>query len=203
MAARWRIRGEIVLSCNCDVFCPCVVSLGTAKPSHGVCHTWYAINIHEGNAGRLKLDGLKVAVLMDVPGALADGGWTVGLYVDEKASPAKAKALEKILSGKAGGPISWFSIMIADFLGTKHVPISFEKEGRGWRVGIPKIIDGHMEPIKGRGGTGVTKVTNSGYWMAPDIVVCSAKVSRYRDWGRNWNLEGQSGEYAKIDWQGP
>ena len=79
MAARWRIRGEIVLSCNCDVFCPCVVSLGTAQPSHGVCHTWYAINIHQGNAGRLKLDGLKVAVLMDVPGGLGGGGWTVGV----------------------------------------------------------------------------------------------------------------------------
>ncbi len=39
MASGWKISGEIVLSCNCDVFCPCVISLGKANPSQGACHT--------------------------------------------------------------------------------------------------------------------------------------------------------------------
>ena len=24
----WAIKGEVILNCNCTVFCPCVVSLG-------------------------------------------------------------------------------------------------------------------------------------------------------------------------------
>ncbi|MEE9218310.1 MAG: DUF1326 domain-containing protein [Acidobacteriota bacterium] len=203
MVSSWKIRGELVLSCNCDVFCPCVISLGKARPTQGVCHTWFGLHIDEGHAGEEKLDGLNAAVLMDIPGPLADGNWTVALYVDEKASPAAAGALAEILSGKAGGSMGWFSIMISEFLGTKQVPINFEKTGKGWQVKIPKIIDALIEPIAGAGGDGVTKITNTSYWMAPEVTVCTGARSRYRDWGRNWNLTGKSAEYARIVWEGP
>jgi hypothetical protein len=168
-----------------------------------VCQTWWGLHIHEGVAGTEKLDGLKAAVLMDVPGPLAEGGWTFGLYIDDKASPAATKALTDILCGQAGGPTGWFRIMIANFLGTKQVPISFEKDGRGWRVGIPKTIDGFIEPIVGAGGVGVTEISNTSYWMSSDVVVCTGTKSRFRDWGRNWDLSGKSGEYAHVEWAGP
>ena len=201
MTTPWKIRGELVLSCNCDVFCPCVVSLGRSEPTRGVCYTWWGLHIEEGQAGTTSLDGLNAAVLMDVPGPLAEGKWTVGLYIDERASDAAGDALIEILSGKAGGPTGWF--MTANFLGAKRVPIEFERKGKGWRVAIPKIIDGEIEPIEGADGEGATVVTNSKYWMAPDITVCQSTRSRYRDWGRNWDLSGRSGEYARIEWEGP
>jgi hypothetical protein len=203
MASPWKIKGEVVLSCNCEVFCPCVISLGRGRPSHGACHTWWGLNIHKGHAGGEKLDGLKAAVLMDIPGPLAEGQWSVALYLDERASPAAADALSQILSGQAGGSTSWFSIMTSNFLGTRKVPISFESEGKGWKLKIPKIIDGHVEPIEGPGGDGRTTVTNTAYWMSPDVVVCKGTKSRFRDWGRNWDLTGRSGEYARVEWSGP
>ncbi len=203
MKTPWTIKGEVVLSCNCEVFCPCVISLGRSKPSHGACHTWWGLNIHEGRAGSVKLDGLKAAVLMDIPGPLAEGQWAVGLYLDEKASPEAEAALTAILSGRAGGPTSWFSIMISEFLGTRKVPIAFEKQGKGWKVTVPKIIDGHVEPIDGPGEDGRTRVTNTAYWMSSDITVCRGTKSRFRDWGRNWDLTGRSGEYARVEWSGP
>lgn len=203
MTAPWKIRGELVLSCNCDVFCPCVVSLGRSRPTQGVCHTWWGLHVDEGHAGDESLDGLTAAVLMDVPGPLAEGGWTVGLYVDERASEGAREALCAILSGKAGGPTGWFSIMIAEFLGVKAVPIRFGPKGRGWQLEIPRIIDGSVQPIEGAGGDGVTRVTNSRYWMAPDVVVCTGERSRFRDWGRNWDLSGRSAEYARVEWEGP
>jgi hypothetical protein len=203
MTAAWKICGELVLSCNCDVFCPCVVSLGRSEPTRGVCHTWWGLHIEEGRAGDIALDGLNVAAVMDVPGPLAEGKWTVGLYIDERASDAAYDALVEILSGRAGGPTGWFSIMVANFLGAKRVPIEFESKDGGWRVEIPKIIDGAIEPIEGADGEGPTVVTNSKYWMAPDITVCQGTRSRYRDWGRNWDLSGRSGEYARVEWEGP
>jgi hypothetical protein len=93
--------------------------------------------------------------------------------------------------------------MVENLLGVKQVPILFEKKDRGWRFEIPKIIDGAVEPIEGASSGGVTKVTNSKYWMAPDITVCQGTRSRLRDWGRNWDLSGMSAEYAHIEWEGP
>ena len=29
----WSIKGELTLSCNCEVFCPCVLSLGRHAPN--------------------------------------------------------------------------------------------------------------------------------------------------------------------------
>ncbi len=203
MTAPWKIDGDLVLSCNCDVFCPCVVSLGKAEPTRGVCHTWWGLHIEEGHAGDESLDELNAVVLMDVPGPLAEGKWAVGLYIDERANEAARRALTAILSGAAGGTTGWFSIMVANFLGVKHVPILFEQKDKGWRVDIPKIIDGTVEPIEGASNGGATVITNSKYWMAPDITVCQSTRSRLRDWGRNWDLSGMSAEYAHIEWEGP
>ena len=199
----WKIKGKLVLSCNCDVFCPCVISLGKARPTQGACHTWWGLQIHEGHAGKESLDGLTVGALMDIPGPLAEGSWAVGLYIDERANDAACQALTEILSGHAGGTTGWFSIMVSDFLGVKRVPIEFEENGQGWRVQIPQIIDGVIDPIEGAGGDGLTRVTNSQYWMASDITVCQNTRSRIRDWGRNWNLSGGSAEYVQVEWAGP
>lgn len=203
MTEAWKIRGELVLSCNCEVFCPCVVSLGRHRPTYGACHTWWGLHIEAGRAGEESLDGLNVAMVMDVPGPLAEGKWAVGLYIDERASEGACEALTAIFKGEAGGPIGWFSIMTAEHLGVKCVPIGFEREGRGWRVEIPKIIDGGVEPVEGADGEGATTISNTKYWMAPDVTVCRGTRSRYRDFGRNWDLSGRSGEYARISWEGP
>jgi hypothetical protein len=203
MTDNWKIRGELILSCNCDVFCPCVIALGKAQPTYGVCHTWWGLHIDEGNAGDESLDGLSVGVLMDIPGPLAEGKWTVALYIDERASDAAAQALTEILSGKAGGTTGWFSIMVAEFLGVKRVPIEFKQAGKGWTFKIPRIIDGAIEPIEGANGDGTTKITNTKYWMGADVTVCRSSKSRLRDWGRNWELSGGSGEYAQVEWKGP
>lgn len=203
MAFSWTIKGEFLLSCNCDLFCPCVVSLGKAKPTQGDCFSWWGIHIQEGRAGRNKLDGLNVAIMLHVPGAMLEGNWTAGLYIDERANKSAADALVKIFSGQAGGPTGWFSIMIGEFLGMKRVPIAFEKRGKGWHLSVPGVIDGGVEPIAGPGGRGRTRISNTAYWVSPEVVVSRGTRSRIRDWGRNWDFSGQSAEYAKVDWAGP
>ena len=37
----WSVKGELILNCNCTIFCPCVVSLGKHAPTAlalSVCH---------------------------------------------------------------------------------------------------------------------------------------------------------------------
>ena len=203
MTAPWRIAGTFLVSCSCEVFCPCVLSLGKARPSEGHCYSWFGFGIEKGRAGEEPLDGLRVGLLLEVPGRMDEGGWILGVYVDERASEAAARALETIFTGRAGGPLGWWPIMTATVLGTRRVPITMEPEGRGWRFAIPKAIDGLVEPVPGLGGDGRVRIANSRYWMTPDLVVATATRSRARDWGRNWNLSGKSAEFATFDWSGP
>ena len=95
----WEINGHFLLNCNCDVFCNCPMSLGRAVPNspNGKCFSWWGISIEKGFAigesDKIDLSGLNVAILLEVPGPLSMGGWTVGLYIDEKASDEAADAL--------------------------------------------------------------------------------------------------------------
>jgi hypothetical protein len=93
--------------------------------------------------------------------------------------------------------------MISDYLGAKKVPITYEELETGWRVNIPKLIDGAIEPIRGADGKTPVMARNTNYWVGPDVIVSKGTKSRFRDWGRNWDLSGQSAEYARIDWRGP
>ena len=40
----WTIKGELILNCNCTVFCPCVVSLGKHPPTEGYCQAWMGMS---------------------------------------------------------------------------------------------------------------------------------------------------------------
>ena len=56
----WTIKGELILNCNCTVFCPCVVSLGKHPPTEGYCQAWVGIRIDEGQYGDASLKGLNI-----------------------------------------------------------------------------------------------------------------------------------------------
>ncbi len=196
----WHIKGEILLNCNCDLFCPCVASLGKAKPTYGYCKAWGAVRIESGMAGDLALDGLNVALMLDIPGTMAEGNWTAALYIDEKASPQVMERLISIFKGEQGGEPFVLGVLVGEFLEPKQVEISYENVGKGWRVNIPKILDGAVDPIPGK-DEGNVIVANTTYWMSPNVHVSQAKKGRYKDHGRTWDFSGQSAEWAELDWK--
>jgi hypothetical protein len=53
----WALKGELVLSCNCTVFCPCVLSLGQHPPTEGYCQTWAGFRVDNGYYGDTDLVG--------------------------------------------------------------------------------------------------------------------------------------------------
>ena len=122
----WSMKGELVLACNCTVFCPCVLSLGNHPPTEGYCQTWAGFRIDQGHYGETDLSGLNLGLIMEIPGYMSRGNWTAGLFIDERASIYAVKGLTKIFSGKAGGTTSLLSILVGNFLGVKQVPISYE-----------------------------------------------------------------------------
>ncbi|MFA7431426.1 MAG: DUF1326 domain-containing protein [Rhodospirillaceae bacterium] len=204
MPTEWKINGELVLNCNCNVFCPCVISLGKHPPTEGYCHGWGAIAITDGYFGETRLDGLNVGILLDIPGKMANGNWTAALYVDERASDAAVAGLEQIFAGQAGGTTGLFSMLVSTYLGTKRAPITIERDGKTRHVTIgPKVLQASVAPVPGASRDDDLVITNTQYWMGPDVTVANASKAKFRDFGRVWDLSGKSAEIVPIAWAGP
>ena len=132
----WSLRGELILNCNCTVFCPCVVSLGKHPPTEGVCQAWAGIRIDEGKYGEEPLSGLNVGMILEIPGMMARGNWKAAAYIDRRASHKAYHGLIQILSGKAKGTTGLFKMLVSEFLGAERADVAFETEGSTRRLKV-------------------------------------------------------------------
>jgi hypothetical protein len=199
----WTLKGELILNCNCTVFCPCVVSLGKHPPTEGYCQAWVGVRIDEGHYDGEDISGLNVGLIMDIPGNMGRGNWKAAAYIDERASEAAYNGLINIFSGKARGTTGLFAVMVSEFLGAERSPVSYETEGTTRRLIVGKKINGAVTPIGGKEPGQEVVVKNTEYWMGPDITIAQADKGRVRAFGRVWDFDGRSAEICQIDWHGP
>ncbi len=198
----WSLKGELILNCNCTVFCPCVISLGNHPPTEGYCQTWGGVRIDEGSYGDEDLSGLNIGLLIEIPGLMARGNWKAAVFIDDRASEAAYAGLEAIFSGAARGTTGLFGILVSEFLGAERAEISYDTDGKSRRLKVGKKIQGEVVPVDGHNGKDIV-ITNTNYWMGPDVTVATATKGRVRAFGRVWDFEGRSAEICQIDWHGP
>jgi hypothetical protein len=201
--APWKIKGELVLNCNCTVFCPCVVSLGAHPPTEGSCKAWLGVRIDEGNWGKTDLAGLNVAMMIDIPGMMGEGDWKAAGYFDDRADDKQFAALERIFTGQAKGTTGLFRLLVSTYFGSAREEIRFTTEGNVRHITVGKKIAGAVAPVEGGDPERDLVVSNTKYWMGADITVARALKGKVRDFGRVWNLDGRSAEICQIEWAGP
>src|SRR6266536_6534641 len=140
---RWQIAGDYFENCNCKVVCPCLFSPNqplASRPTEGACELPIAFHINSGSYGKVTLDGLNVAMIARSPGPMAEGNWSVALYLDERANEQQRQALEAVFTGSAGGPMGVFAPFFSTMLGAKTVPITFNVAGKRRSIEIPNIM---------------------------------------------------------------
>ncbi len=128
MATNWQLSGDYFENCNCSVVCPCLISPApplTSRPTEGVCDVALAFHVDKGSYGTVALDGLNLALIAHTPGPMADGNWTIAIYIDERATDEQAAALGAVFGGAEGGPMAAFAPLIATNLGVKKVSITY------------------------------------------------------------------------------
>ena len=199
----WKVKGELILNCSCDVFCPCVVSLGAHPPTEGHCHAWMGIIIDEGHYEGESLSNLNVGLLVDIPGRMGEGNWKVAAYIDERANEKAYKGLLSIFSGGAGGTTGLFTALVSEIIGAEKTSVEILRKGKSRILSIGRKIQGHIEMIDGDNRDNPVKITNTTYWMGPEVIVAKGKRSRVRDYGRVWDFDNKSAEICPIDWHGP
>ncbi|MBC6437301.1 MAG: DUF1326 domain-containing protein [Rhodobacteraceae bacterium] len=198
----WAIKGELFLNCSCTVFCPCVVSLGRHDPTEGDCKAWMAIAIDEGHFEGESLAGLNVGLMVYIPGKMAEGGWQVAAYIDHRASGTAYQGLLEIFSGRAGGTTGLFTMLVSDIVSAKRETVEITRKGRRRGLSIGRKIQGEIEMIDGDNPELPVMITNSKYWMGPDIIVARGLKSKVRDFGKVWDFGGKSAEICPINWGG-
>jgi len=199
----WKLRGELFLNCSCEVFCPCVVSLGRHRPTEGHCHAWMAVAIDEGHFEGEDIGGLNVGLLVEIPGRMSEGDWRVAAYVDERATQKAYNGILQIFSGGAGGTTGLFTKLVSTIIGAERAPVEIVRDGGRRVLNIGRKINGEIEMVAGNAPGKPVQVSNTRYWMGPDVIVARGGRSRVRDYGRVWDLDGKSGEICAIDWSGP
>jgi len=195
----WRISGEYFESCNCAVLCPCLLSRAQARPTEGHCDVVVAVQVARGEYGGTDLGGLAAAIAVYTPGVMAEGNWSVAVYVDERGSAAQRAGLEAIVSGLAGGPLARLAPLMTTRLPTKAVPIAVGVDGKRRTLSIPGIADVVVDGIAGVGDKEVW-LDNVGHFAARRLAAARGAGSRFRDHAFDFDNSGKNGHYAPIDW---
>ncbi|MGA8049345.1 MAG: DUF1326 domain-containing protein [Burkholderiales bacterium] len=203
--AGWRIEGQYMETCNCDYLCPCISSNLAARPTEGDCKVAIAMKIDRGQKDGIKLDGLSFIVLLHSPGAMAEGKFTVGLVVDERASDKQTEAIGAIATGSAGGPMAALAPLVGRVAGVEKRPIKFTVDGMKRSVSAGELIDQACEGVAGPARPGEPMyLDNTGHPVTPKIALAKANRSKFHAFGINWDDASgtRNGHFAPFAWSG-
>ena len=201
---KWQLTGNYFENCNCEIACPCLLSAGpilTAKPTYGDCKVGMAFHIDRGGYGNLALDGLNAIVMVYTPGVMADGNWSVALYLDARADDRQRQALQAIFTGAAGGPIAALAPLISKVLGIKAVPITYSSIDKKRSVEISGVLHMAVHATPSFLPDKEIWATNA-HPFAPDGLAMAVgdQGSTWEDYGMRWDNSGKNGHYAAIKW---
>jgi hypothetical protein len=172
----YHLEGKLLEVCDCNILCPCWVG---ENADNGTCDAVVAYHIDKGTVDGTDVSGLNIALLGHIPGNILQGNWTVGLVVDDKASPQQKEALLNVWSGKLGGPVADLCKLVGEVVTVQDAPVSFAvNEGRG-TLKIGDLVDAEMNPYRGPTGS-VTTLNESIFSTIPGSPAYVSKASRYR-----------------------
>ena len=122
----WKISGELIETCNCNMLCPCWFGQADLMLlDQGYCATSLLLRIREGMHEGVDLSGQNAIVGLHFPGpTLFDANGTGRIYIDEGASDAQATCMETILQGASGGGMEVPASLLSTWLPTKRVAIT-------------------------------------------------------------------------------
>ena len=191
----FEIEGVGLWQCQCTAYaCPCQTN---GAPTHGTCNAADVAHITSGHYGKVKLDGLSVAMVGDLVDAKADRLFAT-LYLDQKASPEQREALRKMIEYINNDYVAVPGEAAVPLRKIRPVPFAFSEsvDKTIYTVTIPGILEEKAILKRNRDGTPVSTITAMDDWSN---VVHNADniVFRYhdQDTGKEWD---ESGDYGNV-----
>jgi len=145
MPETWHLSGKVLVACNCDWGCPCNFN---ALPTHGKCEGGWTWHVESGSYNDTKLDGLNFSVYVNWPGAIHEGNGEALILIDAKADADQKKAIERLISGGAGGPWGILAWTWPTIHGPFSVPYDVSFDGTNTRIKAGEHIEVKCGPIR-------------------------------------------------------
>lgn len=126
----WSIEGRYFENCSCAMPCPCTVSFD-AGADLDRCNAFLVFSVDRGEIDGVDVGGVTVAAIIDSPKVMTDGGWRMGVMLDESASDEQAEKLLAVFSGQKGGPMEALGPLVGEQLGVERRSMEVvEEDGR-------------------------------------------------------------------------
>ena len=142
----WNLKGTYFESCSCATICPCTASMSLGADLD-YCRVLLAFNLESGDVDGTDVGGVGVAMVVDSPKVMTDGGWNVGLFIGENASDEQAEALGQVFSGALGGPPAALGPLLGEFRGVERAPMEFHEDGLTHSLKIGDAVDIEVEDV--------------------------------------------------------
>lgn len=195
----WELAGTYFEHCPCGMVCPCTTSGLTMPADVDRCTVVLAFNVQRGQVEGLAVAGRTVVVVADTPRLMSDGGWKVGLYVDDGASEDQFKGLVSVFSGERGGVWAALAPLIGEVLGAERVAIEYADDGRLHRLRVADRIDMEIEDWVVPGAQEVATLTGM-IFPAPTLTLARSTRSQINAFDIKMNSPGTNGHSASFSW---
>ncbi len=156
----WWAKGLLFENCSCQIVCPGHFHF-TQDCTHERCVGYWGIDVADGDFAGASLAGVRAVIMFDSPRRMAEGGWMLLLYVDASASPAQVSAMEKIISGEAGGPWTILARFVAERRPTRQDKIVFTSEPKQRTATVGSLLRSLIKPLKGRDRDKPVRIENN------------------------------------------
>jgi hypothetical protein len=168
--------------------------------THERCKGYWAIRVDDGLFDRTLLAGTRAVVAFDSPQRMIDGGWLQTIIIDDSASRDQQRALETILTGRAGGPWEKLAAFVGTRQPTEFRPIHFADEGVTKRASIVGRLTTVVSQIRGRDKSKPVLFENSFNQIHAPTQVIALGESEYDDGVVAFRTTGSHGLFSQFEW---
>jgi hypothetical protein len=159
-------------------------------------------HVQRGEVDGVDVSGRSVSLVVDSPKNMLDGGWRVGVIIDDKASKEQADKLTGVFAGQAGGPMANLAPLIGEVLGIEKHPIEYSDHGNRHSIRIGDAVAIEIEDYAAQDGGETTKLTGVAHPSNSTITIAKPIESKIKAFGMEFKNAGKSAFSAPFSWAG-
>jgi hypothetical protein len=198
----WKLAGTYFENCNCDWVCPCTITSFASPATGDRCQVILNYHITRGEVDGVDVSGRSVSIVADSPKRMLDGGWRVGVIIDDKSSKEQVDKLTAVFAGQAGGPMANLAPLIGEVLGIEQLPIEYSDKGNRHSIRIGDSVAIEVEDFAAEEGGETTKLTGVQHPSGSTITIARPISSQIKAFGMEFHNAGKSAFSAPFNWAG-